>query len=105
MPHQPDHIVAVQHRGPTTIENLALACCDRNLAKGPNLSSVDPESGRLVPLFHPRQDHWVEHFRLEAGRIVGTTAAGRATALLLQLNAPDRIRQRQQLQRAGRIPV
>ena len=105
MPHQPDHIVAVQHRGPTTIENLALACCDCNLAKGPNLSSVDPESGRLVPLFHPRQDHWVEHFRLEAGRIVGTTAAGRATALLLQLNAPDRIRQRQQLQRAGRIPV
>ena len=25
-PHEPDHIIAVQHRGTTAIGNLALAC-------------------------------------------------------------------------------
>ena len=46
VPHQPDHIVAVQHGGETVSENLALACCDCNLLKGPNLASVDPVTGQ-----------------------------------------------------------
>ena len=64
MPHQPDHITAVQHGGRPAADNLALACCDCNLLKGPNIASVDPESGRMVRLFHPRRDKWAEHFRL-----------------------------------------
>jgi hypothetical protein len=104
LPHHADHIVARQHRGGTTLENLALACCECNGFKGPNPGSFDPVTGELVRLFNPRQDHWAEHFRLESGIIVGLTPIGRATALLLQFNDPERVLQRQQLQRARRYP-
>ena len=102
--HEPDHIVAIQHHGPTTAENLALACFDCNRRKGPNLSSIDPITGRVSVLFHPRRDEWLEHFRLDGAEIVGLTAKGRATVELLQFNAPQRVRIRQELQRAGRYP-
>ena len=57
-----EHIVARQHGGRDDSENLALACYHCNAHKGPNLSGLDPESGALVRLFHPRQDRWDEHF-------------------------------------------
>jgi hypothetical protein len=55
LPFHLDHIIALQHGGPTVPENLALACCYCNRYKGPNLSGIDPESGNVVSLFHPRQ--------------------------------------------------
>jgi len=45
--HEPDHIIAAQHRGATTPENLALACFDCNRYKGPNISSVDPATEQV----------------------------------------------------------
>ena len=102
VPHQPDHIVAVQHGGQPVLDNLALACCDCNLLKGTNLASMDPSTGQAAFLFHPRRDLWSEHFRLESGIIVGLTAVGRATAFLLQLNTVDKVRLRQRLQTLGR---
>jgi len=57
-----EHIVARQHGGGDDSGNLALACYHCNAHKGPNLSGLDPESGALVRLFHPRQDQWDEHF-------------------------------------------
>jgi hypothetical protein len=30
---------------------------------------VDPETGQLTPLFHPRIDHWDEHFECRDGEI------------------------------------
>jgi hypothetical protein len=59
-----EHIRARQHRGGDDPDNLALACRRCNLHKGPNLSSIDPQTGQLVPLFHPRLDVWSEHFAL-----------------------------------------
>ncbi|SPF47652.1 hypothetical protein SBA4_3740007 [Candidatus Sulfopaludibacter sp. SbA4] len=56
--HHIEHIVAKQHGGSDDIGNLALACHRCNLCKGPNLTGLDPESGRIVPLFHPRRDRW-----------------------------------------------
>jgi len=103
--HEPDHIIAVQHGGSTAEENLALACADCNRRKGPNLSSVDPDSNAVVPLFHPRRDRWAEHFALDGARIVGLTPMGRATVFLLQLNSEERVRVRHRLQRAGRFPL
>lgn len=102
--HEPDHIVAVQHRGETSSENLALACFDCNRQKGPNLSSMDPKTGEVVTLFHPRRDKWSEHFLLDGARMVGRTAVGRATVELLQFNNPRRVRVRAELQRVGRYP-
>ena len=37
-PHEPDHITAEQHGGPTSGENLAFACYHCNRLKGPNIA-------------------------------------------------------------------
>ena len=103
--HEPHHIIAVQHGGSTAEENLALACADCNRRKGPNLSSVDPDSNAVVQLFHPRRDRWAEHFALDGARILGLTPMGRATVFLLQLNSEERVRVRHRLQQAGRFPL
>jgi len=105
LPHEPDHIIAMQHGGKTVAENLALSCWDCNHVKGPNLSSVDPLTGEIAELFHPRRDRWADHFRLDGASITGLTPKGRATAFLLQFNASDRIRQRGYLQDVGRYPI
>lgn len=105
LPHEPDHIIAAQHGGATVADNLALACFDCNRLKGPNIASVDPDTGRVVPLFHPRRERWDGHFLLEGARILPLTPPGRATAALLRFNAPDRLRLRESLRQAGRYPA
>ena len=102
--HQPDHVIATQHRGRTDLGNLALACIQCNRFKGPNIASVDPETDRIVPLFNPRTDQWSEHFRTEGGRIIPLTPVARATAALLNFDEPDREEARQKLWGAGRYP-
>jgi hypothetical protein len=75
--HHIEHIVAKQHGGHDTLDNLALACHRCNLQKGPNLSGIDL-SGNAVALFHPRRDLWMEHFQFQGARIEGLTPiAGR----------------------------
>lgn len=101
VPHWVDHIVAEKHGGQTTAENLALACVLCNLFKGSDLTSLDPESGEITPLFHPRQDRWSDHFRLDGAIIEPLTPTGRVTVRLLQLNKPDRIEERNLLVRLG----
>jgi hypothetical protein len=103
--HEVDHIVAVQDRGPTIAENLALACFDCNRMKRPNLSSIDPITGSVAELFHPRRENWSAHFRLEGARIMGETPTGRATTELPEFNNGLRLRVRQELQRVKRYPV
>ncbi|MFM9062903.1 MAG: HNH endonuclease [Pirellula sp.] len=44
-PHEPDHIIAVKHRGLTDIRNLAWTCFLCNRAKGSDIASVDDSSG------------------------------------------------------------
>jgi hypothetical protein len=92
-----EHIVARQHGGIDDPSNLCLACDRCNLHKGPNLSAIDPVTGNVVPLFHPRRDDWVGHFTMIADRIIGTTPIGRATSDLLQMNSPRRRELRRRL--------
>jgi HNH endonuclease len=105
--HQPsvpfhlEHIIARQHGGDDSPANLALACHRCNLCKGPNLTGLDPETGELTRLFHPRQDRWTAHFAFQRGQIVGLTVIGRTTAALLQMNTPDRIELRLALLASG----
>src|SRR4051812_43272980 len=87
-PHEIDHITAQQHGGETVESNLALSCVLYNEHKGTNLTSIDPQTGQIVSLFHPRRDKWLDHFRLDAERIEPLTPVGRATARLLQFNVP-----------------
>lgn len=92
--HEVDHIVAEKHGGSTTGDNLALACAACNLHKGSDIGSIDPMTGELVRLFHPRRDRWSDAFELVDARIVARTPAARATVRLLQLNHPDRVAER-----------
>lgn len=85
-----EHITALQHGGPDAVTNLAYACNHCNLIKGPNLTSIDPDTGKVTLLFHPRTDKWDDHFRRVGERILGLTDVGRTTVLLLQMNAPHR---------------
>ena len=61
-PFHIEHIVARQHGGSSSLHNLALACWSCSLKKGPNLSGVDPKTGDVTALVHPRKDDWEAHF-------------------------------------------
>ena len=89
-----EHIIPRQHGGVDDLGNVALACPDCNLLKGPNLTAIDPRTRKIVPLFHPRHDRWSEHFARRGPRLVGKTSIGRATVHLLKMNTPQRIRVR-----------
>jgi hypothetical protein len=89
-----DHVIAKQHRGATAFANLALCCSYCNAHKGTNIAGIDPVTRRLVPLFNPRREKWSEHFRFVGGKIVSSTAVGRATILVLAMNAPTNVEAR-----------
>jgi len=95
--HHIEHITAKQHGGGDDVDNLALACHRCNLRKGPNLTGVDPISGELVALFHPRRDRWAEHFLFHGVRLQGITPSGRATVQVLAMNDARRLELRSQL--------
>lgn len=99
--HQIDHIIAEKHGGKTHESNLALCCILCNLRKGSDIGTLDPATGQLTSLFHPRIHAWREHFRMDGVQIVGLTAIGRATAQFLQLNSIDRLTERAEFARAG----
>ncbi|HEX9872242.1 MAG TPA: HNH endonuclease signature motif containing protein [Candidatus Tectomicrobia bacterium] len=99
-----DHVIAEKHGGQTTLDNLALFCTVCNRRQGSDIGSVDPETGNLVPLFHPRTQQWSDHCRLDGLHIVGLTDVGRTTMAFLQLNAFERLMERDALIRAGRYP-
>jgi hypothetical protein len=64
LPFHIDHIIAEKHGGNTTSANLAWACFSCNLRKGPNIAGIDPESGVLTRLYHPRIDQMDRTFRM-----------------------------------------
>lgn len=103
-PHEPDHIVAEKHNGPTTLDNLAWACFLCNRFKGTDLSSIDPATNKPAYLFNPRKHQWKRHFHLNGGRIEPLTACGRATASLLQFNTLANITERLRLIAIGHYP-
>lgn len=100
-PFQFDHLIAQSHGGQTNPDNLAFACFHCNNFKGPNLAGVDPDSGEVVRLFHPRRDERKDHFSWDGETLVGLTAVGRATLRTLRLNHPLRLAVRRSLLREG----
>lgn len=102
--HHPDHIMATKHGGQTLLENLAYVCYACNHQKGSDIASLDPVTGQVTRLYHPRLDRWTDHFRWDSARIEPLTAIGRATATLLRCNDSQRVATRANLQRQGRFP-
>jgi hypothetical protein len=95
--HHIEHILSKQHGGLDDIVNLTLACHRCNLRKGPNLTGIDPSTGEIASLFHPRRDRWEEHFQFRGVRIEGRTPVGRATVQVLAMNEARRLELRSAL--------
>lgn len=85
-----EHIEPLSQGGADAPENRALACRSCNLHKSNRQTCLDPETGEVAPLFHPRRSIWADHFRFEevSGELVGLTPTGRATIACLQMNRP-----------------
>lgn len=86
-----EHVVPRAHGGTSTPENLAWACPGCNLGKSSRIEAIDPETERLVPLYHPRRDVWNAHFHWVDRTLFSTTSVGRATIAALNLNQPRRL--------------
>lgn len=96
-----EHIHSQQHVSDDSSDNLALACPDCNRRKGPNLTTLDPETRIVVPLFHPRRDRWEDHFEFQDAYIMGRSDIGCGTVRLLEMNGEERIEMRSQLLENG----
>ena len=101
LPFHLDHIIAEKHGGPTISANLAWACFSCNLHKGPNIAGLDPNTGELTRLFHPRTDVWAEHFEWDGAWLRGRTGVGRTTLKVLAMNSADSVAVREALRDEG----
>jgi hypothetical protein len=99
-----DHVQPRAAGGPTTADNLALACVSCSLRKWAKEMAVDPDTGNEIPLFNPRTQSWSEHFRWDNERVAPPTPTGRATAAALAMNRPMIVAIRQEETARGRHP-
>lgn len=90
-PLQIEHVIPVKHGGTDDIENLALACIDCNLRKGPNLTGIDPATDTITRLFNPRSDRWDDHFHWDRIYVRGKSASGRNTVRVLGMNSDEQL--------------
>lgn len=103
-PMQVDHIISEQHGGQSESENLAFACLGCNKHKGPNIAGIDPLTGELSRLFHPRRDRWNDHFQWIGPEVLGLTPVGRTTIYVLAMNDELAIAVRADLMQEGAFP-
>jgi hypothetical protein len=104
LPFEIDHIIARKHQGPTVAGNLCLSCFYCNSFKGSDISSLDPLTRKLTPLFNPRRHKWATHFRWEGPVLIGRTPIGRVTVALLHINDDYRVELREGLIVEGVFP-
>jgi hypothetical protein len=83
------------------------ACQGCNNRKFVSTEALDPLTGEMVPLYHPRRDHWSEHFVWDEDYtiIIGLTPTGRATVEKLELNRKGVVNLRRLLHEQGLHPV
>ena len=86
-----EHIRPIKHGGSEDNSNLCLACIDCNLHKGPNIAGIDPLTDAVTLLFHPRQQHWEDHFSWEGIYVLGLTDIGRTTIRVLCMNNDEQL--------------
>lgn len=100
---QVDHIIP---DGNDSLENLALSCWNCNNAKRQATFVYDDETQQSVPLFHPRQQHWRDHFEWSPDTtiLIAKTAIGRVTIKRFRMNRPLLVIARQRWVRLGFHP-
>jgi hypothetical protein len=98
-----DHILPEAAGGQTVWENLCVACHSCNEFKG----AQDPLTGERVPLFHPCQQRWREHFcwSEDGSTLIGLTPTGRATVVALHMNHSLIVEARRRWARVGWHPL
>ena len=100
-----EHIVPRCCGGGEDNLNLALSCRACNLHKSVH-THLDANEEKPIPLFHPRDQSWEEHFTVStaSGEIEGVTEIGRATVLQLQMNTPLQLKARKVWMKLGLYP-
>ena len=106
LPFEIEHIVPTGRGGADVEANWALSCRACNLHKSDHQQAGDPQTGAIVPLFHPRLHRWEEHFSVEesTGALLGLTPTGRATVARLQMNRSSQVTARRQWMRLNIYP-
>ncbi len=99
-PFAVEHIVPRVAGGGNEPSNLALSCQGCNNLKFVSIEAVDPVTGVMVPLFHPRQQRWSQ----DTTGVVGRTPIGRATVERLRLNREGVVNLRRVLATIGQHP-
>ncbi|MFN7117978.1 MAG: HNH endonuclease [Saprospiraceae bacterium] len=102
--YQIDHIISIKHGGLTVLENLAFSCPICNSNKGSDIGTILEDENQVIRLFHPRKQHWFDHFEVSEGLILPKTDVGAATIKLLNLNDVNRVLERLDLIQAGLFP-
>lgn len=91
-----EHILPQSLGGSDDLDNLAASCYRCNEFKGAKTHAIDPETGQLASLFHPRRQVWAEQFAWVNGgtQLIGITPTGRATVIALRLNNDNQVEAR-----------
>lgn len=99
-PFSVEHIFPISKGGTNDLENLALSCQGCNGCKSTKTEAFDVISQTTVGFYNPRKDFRSEHFvwNEDFTEIIGKTAKGRVTVMVLKLN-------RQRLMNLRRILV
>jgi hypothetical protein len=101
-----EHILPASEGGASVPENLAFSCQGCNSHKYRKTQGRDPLTGDSVPLFHPRQQRWSEHFSWDESfsKVSGLTPVGRATMAALHLNREGLVNWRRAMRAFGVHP-
>lgn len=105
-PFSVEHIHPRARGGGHGLDNLAFAGMGCNGHKHAKTEAIDPATGKLASLFHPRRQVWTDHFAWSEDYtlIIGQTPTGRATVDALQLNRSAQINLRRLLYASGAHP-
>ena len=85
-----EHIIPKMQGGSDDLDNLALACIDCNLHKGPNLRGWIRKRTRLLP-YRSAKRSLDDHFEWQGIELVGKTTTGRTTIRVLNMNSEDQL--------------
>jgi HNH endonuclease len=105
-PFSIEHIIPTTKGGTDELDNLALSCQGCNNRKYTHTEAIDPVTGSMVLLYHPRLHRWSDHFLWSEDftRMIGTTPTGRATIVRLDLNRTGVVNLRELLSLSNRHP-
>lgn len=100
------HVEHIDPNGDDILANLCLSCPSCNMSKAKATTAADPETGKTVTLFNPRQHKWVDHFIwIDGGlRLEGLSPTGRATIIRLKMNLDRVVHARSFWIKAGNHP-